>query len=54
MKHKIIDRDAFKVMGVMGHFDSAAEDFSPLWEKEYTAFIVPRIPDIERQRYLVR
>ena len=38
MDPKIVDRDAFKVMGVIGHFASAAEDFGPLWEEEYMSF----------------
>jgi predicted transcriptional regulator YdeE len=38
MDPKIVDRDAFKVMGVIGHFDSVAEDHSPLWEKDFMMF----------------
>jgi predicted transcriptional regulator YdeE len=38
MQPKIVSREAFKVMGVVGHFASAAENFGPLWEKEYMAF----------------
>jgi predicted transcriptional regulator YdeE len=38
MDPKIIDRDAFKVMGVIGHFDSVAEDHTPLWEKDFMLF----------------
>lgn len=38
MDPKIIDRDAFKVMGVVGHFASAAENFGPLWEETYMSF----------------
>jgi predicted transcriptional regulator YdeE len=37
MKPRIVDRDAFQVMGVVGHFDSAAENFGPLWQ-EYMTF----------------
>ena len=35
---KIVERDAFKVMGVIGHFESVAEDHSSLWEKDFTSF----------------
>ena len=38
MQPKIVSREAFRVMGVVGHFGSAAEDFGPLWEKEYMSF----------------
>jgi predicted transcriptional regulator YdeE len=38
MNPKIVDQGAFKVMGVIGHFDSVAEDHSPLWEKDYMSF----------------
>ena len=38
MNFKIIDRDAIKVMGVIGHFASAAEDHTQLWEKDFMAF----------------
>ena len=38
MDPRIVDRGAFKVMGVIGHFASAAEDFGPLWEEEYMSF----------------
>ncbi|MBN1402101.1 MAG: GyrI-like domain-containing protein [Anaerolineae bacterium] len=38
MEPKIIRREAFTVMGVIGHFASAAEDFGPLWEKVFVAF----------------
>jgi predicted transcriptional regulator YdeE len=33
MKPKIVNRDAFRVMGVVGHFDSAGENFGPLWQE---------------------
>jgi predicted transcriptional regulator YdeE len=36
MQPKIVNREAFTVMGVVGHFQSAAENFGPLW-KEYMA-----------------
>jgi hypothetical protein len=29
---RIVSKGAFRVMGVVGHFASAAEDFGPLWE----------------------
>ena len=35
MEPKIVRREAFTVMGVVGHFGSAAADFGPLWEKGY-------------------
>lgn len=35
MEPKIVRREAFKVMGVVGHFRSAAENFGPLWEEQY-------------------
>ena len=38
MDPKIVDRGAFKVMGVIGHFASAAENRGPLWEEEYMSF----------------
>jgi predicted transcriptional regulator YdeE len=38
MDPKIIDRDAFKVMGVIGHFDSVAEDHTALWEEDFMLF----------------
>jgi predicted transcriptional regulator YdeE len=38
MGPKIVDRSAFKVMGVIGHFDSVAEDHSPLWEEDFMSF----------------
>jgi len=37
MEPKIVRRGAFTVMGVVGHFQSAGEDFGPLWQ-EYMAF----------------
>jgi predicted transcriptional regulator YdeE len=38
MNPKIVDRDAFKVMGVIDHFASAAEDHTQLWEKDFMEF----------------
>jgi len=38
MGPKIVDRDAFKVMGVIGHFDSVAEDHTTLWEEDFMVF----------------
>jgi predicted transcriptional regulator YdeE len=38
MDPKIVARDAFKVMGVIRHFDSAAADLTELWEKDFMAF----------------
>jgi predicted transcriptional regulator YdeE len=38
MDPKIVDRDAFKVMGVIGHFDSVAEDHTALWEEDFMEF----------------
>ena len=38
MQPKIVNREAFTVMGVIGHFASAAENLSPLWEQKYTSF----------------
>lgn len=38
MDYKIIDRSAFKVMGVIGHFDSVAEDHTQLWEEDFMSF----------------
>jgi len=37
MEPKIVSRDAFPVMGVVGHFSSAAENFGPLWD-DYMVF----------------
>ena len=37
MQPKIVNRDAFRVMGVVGHFESTAENFGPLWQ-EYMTF----------------
>ena len=37
MEPKIVRREAFAVMGVVGHFRSAAENFGPLWN-EYMTF----------------
>jgi predicted transcriptional regulator YdeE len=31
MRPKIVSRESFVVMGVIGHFNSAAENFGPLW-----------------------
>jgi AraC family transcriptional regulator len=36
MEPKIVSRDAFQVMGVVGHFESAAENFGPLWQEYMT------------------
>ncbi|MBN1579925.1 MAG: GyrI-like domain-containing protein [Anaerolineae bacterium] len=36
MRPKIVSRKAFAVMGVIGHFESASENFGPLWN-EYMA-----------------
>jgi predicted transcriptional regulator YdeE len=36
MQPKIVNREAFTVMGVVGHFQSAGENFGPLWQ-EYMA-----------------
>jgi AraC family transcriptional regulator len=33
MEPKIVHREAFRVMGVVGHFSSAADDFGPLWNE---------------------
>lgn len=33
LEPKIVRREAFAVMGVVGHFASAAEDFGPLWDE---------------------
>jgi AraC family transcriptional regulator len=33
MEPKIVDRGAFKVMGVIGHFASAAENMDSLWDE---------------------
>ena len=38
MGPKIVDRSAFKVMGVIGHFDSVAEDHAQLWEEDFMLF----------------
>jgi predicted transcriptional regulator YdeE len=38
MEPRIVNREAFKVMGVVGHFGSAAENFGPLWEEKYMSF----------------
>jgi predicted transcriptional regulator YdeE len=38
MDSKIVERDAFEVLGVIGHFDSAAEDHTPLWEEDFMLF----------------
>ena len=37
MEPRIVRREAFTVMGVIGHFQSAAESFGPLWQA-YMAF----------------
>jgi len=37
MQPRMVQRAAFSVMGVVGHFRSAAEDFGPLWS-EYMTF----------------
>ena len=37
MEPKIVSREAFQVMGVVGHFSSAAENFGPLWD-DYMVF----------------
>ena len=37
MEPRIVSREAFTVMGVVGHFQSAAENFGPLWQ-EYMTF----------------
>jgi predicted transcriptional regulator YdeE len=36
MEPRIVRREAFTVMGVVGHFRSAAEDFGPLWDEYMT------------------
>jgi predicted transcriptional regulator YdeE len=33
MEPKIVQRQAFTVMGVIGHFASAGENFGPLWQE---------------------
>jgi predicted transcriptional regulator YdeE len=33
MEPKIVTKDAFTVMGVVGHFASAGENFGPLWNE---------------------
>ena len=38
MEPQIVDRDAFKVMGVLGHFASVAEDHTALWEKDFMEY----------------
>jgi predicted transcriptional regulator YdeE len=38
MEPKIVRRERLTVMGVIGHFGSAAENFGPLWEEEYMSF----------------
>ena len=38
MEPKIVSRKAFRVMGVVGHFASAAENFGQLWEEKYMSF----------------
>ena len=37
MEAKIVSREAFQVMGIVGHFQSAAENLRPLWQ-EYMSF----------------
>lgn len=37
MEPKIVTREAFQVMGVVGHFSSAAENFGSLWD-DYMSF----------------
>jgi predicted transcriptional regulator YdeE len=37
MQPEVVRRGAFTVMGVVGHFRSAAEHFGPLWQ-EYMSF----------------
>jgi len=32
MEPKTVSREGFKVMGVIGHFSSAGENFGPLWQ----------------------
>jgi predicted transcriptional regulator YdeE len=32
MEPKIVSREAFNVMGVVGHFESAGKNFGPLWQ----------------------
>ena len=38
MQPRIVRREASLVMGVVGHFGSAAEDFGPLWQETYMSF----------------
>ena len=38
MDIKIVDREAFKVMGVIDHYESAEEDFTTLWDKDFESF----------------
>jgi hypothetical protein len=38
MEAKIVDREAFKVMGVIGHYESAEVDFTTLWDKDFESF----------------
>jgi len=37
MEPQIVNREAFTLVGVVGHFSSAAENFGPLWEVEFMA-----------------
>ena len=37
MQPRIVNREAFRAMGVVGHFQSAGENFGPLWQ-EYMPF----------------
>jgi predicted transcriptional regulator YdeE len=37
MEPKIVSREAFQVMGVVGHFSSAGQNFGPLWD-DYMTF----------------
>jgi len=32
MDPKIVSREGFRVMGIIGHFSSAGENFGPLWQ----------------------
>jgi predicted transcriptional regulator YdeE len=36
MEPKIVRRRGFKVLGVVGHFESAGENFGPLWQEYMT------------------
>ena len=38
MDARIVDREAFKVMGVIGHYKSAEEDFTKLQDKDFESF----------------